>query len=416
MSTLESMPITPAIPALSMSCVWRRGWGTRYVIAGCISQGIDGPPCVDDKARKGVLDRRGRSAARSETSLGSAARERGAMACNAARWRYAGHMAILVTGVAGFIGSACASALLRRGDAVVGLDSYDELLYNRALKEQNLSWVRRHGDVECLEMDVCDAEGLTSLFKRHAISGVVHLAALAGVRSSIQVPHRYYDTNITGTARLLAAATAAGVQRFAIASSSSVYGGNKKVPFAETDVVAEPISPYAASKAGMELVVRSHASMYATNAALLRFFTVYGPRQRPDMAIHKFMRRIAAGEPIEMFGDGSSARDYTFIDDIVAGVLAAFDRVEGCRTYNLGGDHVVTLRELIECIEAVVGRPAQVLRREMQPGDMLVTMAELQRSRAELDYCPQTQLVTGLERMWEWMRDEAQETRYKQAG
>ncbi|MEE9385362.1 MAG: NAD-dependent epimerase/dehydratase family protein [Nannocystaceae bacterium] len=318
-------------------------------------------------------------------------------------------MAVLITGVAGFIGSACADALSSQGQEIVGIDTFDELLYPRAIKERNLAWARRQRHFRFAEIDVTNPVTLARLFTEHPIDRVIHLAALAGVRPSIRSPGRYFDVNATGTSCLLQAATNAGVRKYVIASSSSVYGGNKKVPFSEDDPVVHPISPYAASKCATELLVHAHCHLHQADASLLRFFTVYGPRQRPDMAIHKFMRCIAAGQPIKMFGDGSSSRDYTYISDIVAGTLSALDRAHGYRVYNLGGDRVTRLCDLIAQIASVVGREATIDRVPCQPGDMPVTMADLGRARSELRYDPEVDLTTGLREMWAWMKGEYRE-------
>ena len=313
-------------------------------------------------------------------------------------------MKILVTGGAGFIGSACAAALLRRGDEVLILDSFEPLLYGREIKEDNLDWVRSFGEVELVEADIRDSAALAELFAAHAFDVVLHLAAVAGVRPSIQHPALYYDINVTGTANILAAARGAGVTRFVLASSSSVYGGNEKTPFAETDSVEHPISPYAASKRALEIQSWTDWKLHGGDITCLRFFTVYGPRQRPEMAIHKFMRLMANGDSIPMFGDGSTGRDYTYIDDIVAGVLRSIDRPNGYRIYNLGGDEVIVLSDLIAAIGEVVGVEPNIERLPMQPGDVPITNADLTRSRAELDYQPQTDIRAGLSKMWAWWR------------
>lgn len=309
---------------------------------------------------------------------------------------------VLLTGGAGFIGSSCLEEMLRRGAQVVVVDAFDETLYGEAIKRQNLAMAREVGDFVLEEVDLRDAAGLASVFERHAFDAVIHLAARAGVRPSIELASSYYDVNVTGTANLMKSAREAGVTRFALASSSSVYGRNTKTPFAEGDRVESPASPYAASKRSMELMARADHSLHGGHVACLRFFTVYGPRQRPDMAIHKFMRIIDEGERIPMFGDGSTGRDYTYIDDIVAGVLASLERVEGFKIYNLGGDKVVLLSDLIETIAKVVGKPAHIDVLPEQPGDVPLTMADLTLSRAELGYAPATSLPEGVARMWGW--------------
>jgi len=317
-------------------------------------------------------------------------------------------MAILITGGAGFIGSATAVSLLQRGDDVVLLDAFQPLLYDRATKERNLAWVRQHGEPVFIEGDLRDEALLGELFERHRIEGVIHLAALAGVRHSIELPDLYADINITATARLMRVAMGAGVRRFALASSSSVYAMNTRTPFREDDHLPGQVSPYGASKFAMEALVQTlhHLADPAIDVAALRYFTVYGPRQRPDMAFHKFFTRLAAGQPIPMFGDGDSGRDYTFIDDIVAGTIAALDRVRGYRVYNLGGEEVHRLREVIQTMGEVAGVTPQIERLPMQAGDVFITSADVARARDELGYAPTTPLRDGLEKMWVWFQQE----------
>jgi UDP-glucuronate 4-epimerase len=254
--------------------------------------------------------------------------------------------------------------------------------------------------VNFVEGDIRDVETLEKTMK--GCDAVVHLAAVAGVRPSLDNPSHYYDINVTGTSNVLEVGRALGIDRYAIASSSSVYGGNTKTPFAESDPVNEPVSPYAASKRSLELLVGTAQRLHGGNMSCLRFFTVYGPRQRPEMAIHKFMRLLVAGESIPMFGDGTSGRDYTYIDDIVAGVRQSLDRADGFNIYNLGGDEVVLLRDLIATIGEVVGVEPNIDQQPMQKGDVFVTNADLTKSRAELDYVPTTSIRDGIEKMWAW--------------
>jgi UDP-glucuronate 4-epimerase len=315
---------------------------------------------------------------------------------------------ILVTGAAGFIASHTAEALARAGAQVVGLDNYDSF-YPRKIKERNCEEVRtalgdRAGNIRYVEQDFTDAAAAQELFERERFTGVVHLAARAGVRPSIEQPALYARVNVDGSTILLEAARSTGVQRFVQASSSSVYGNNKKVPFSESDDVNEPISPYAATKRSVELIAHTYWHLYKLPVASLRFFTVFGPRQRPDLAISKFIRLIALGEPIPMFGDGSTSRDYTYIDDIVSGVLAAYERIEqhGCRVWNLGGSDPVTLREMIATIERVVGRAAIIDQQAMQPGDVERTFADTSRSEKELGYKVSTAFEEGVRKQWEW--------------
>jgi UDP-glucuronate 4-epimerase len=309
---------------------------------------------------------------------------------------------VIVTGAAGFIGSHLTQALIARGHRVVGVDNFCDF-YARSWKEENLRAIGPDNfDVE--EMDITDGPRVRALFDRVRPTGVIHLAAMAGVRPSIERPVHYTKVNLEGTTHLLNAAVETGVEKFVFASSSSVYGNNAKVPFAETDDVSEPISPYAATKRAGELLCHSFSHLYKLPIAALRFFTVYGPRQRPDLAIHKFARMIHFGKPLPVFGDGSTSRDYTYVDDIVAGILAAYDRNQAFRIYNLGGSDPVRLSDLIAGIERAIGKPAIIDRKPAQPGDVERTFADVTRSRAELGYDPKTKLADGLANFATWLK------------
>jgi len=317
---------------------------------------------------------------------------------------------VLVTGAAGFIGSHVCEALLARGDRVIGLDNFDPF-YPAAMKRMNLTAIGHPRPAfELVEADICDANAVRSLFERTKPASVIHLAAKAGVRPSIADPGAYVRTNAYGTSVILEECRRVAVSRVVVASSSSVYGNNKKVPFAEEDDVSRPISPYAASKRACELVCHAHHHLTGMPTACLRFFTVFGPRQRPDLAIQTFIRSISEGKTIRVFGDGSSSRDYTFIGDIVDGVLAAHDRIADMphdkrfRIWNLGGNHPVSLSEMIATIERVVGKKAVIDRQPMQPGDVERTFADLTRSGAELGYRPRMAFEAGVRRQWDWMR------------
>lgn len=312
---------------------------------------------------------------------------------------------VLVTGAAGFIGSHLCEALLRRGNRVVAVDSFDPF-YDAAAKRSNLDEVRgAGGDFAFHELDLNDADALAAMMAEAKPATVVHLAAKAGVRPSIEDPIGYAHANVTATAAVMEQARRAGAQRLVMASSSSVYGNNEKAPFSEDDPVEHPISPYAATKRSCELIAHTHHHLTGMPVAMLRFFTVFGPRQRPDLAITKFMRRIARGEPITMFGDGSTSRDYTFVDDTVRGILAAMSRIDehGYRIWNLGGDHPMRLDELIAAIGETVGRAPVVERQPMQPGDVERTWADLRRSKAELGYACETPIRGGLAAQWRWL-------------
>jgi UDP-glucuronate 4-epimerase len=318
---------------------------------------------------------------------------------------------ILVTGAAGFIGSHVSAALLARGQRVVGVDNFDPY-YELALKERNVrdTMSRAANDAFHLaEGDICDTDAMRRVFESHRPSSVIHLAARAGVRPSIADPVGYSRVNVVGTSVLLEEARRAGCERFVMASSSSVYGNLASAPFREDADVSAPISPYAATKRACELIGHTHWHLTGMPTACLRFFTVFGPRQRPDLAISLFLARALRNEPIVMFGDGSTSRDYTYIDDIVRGVLAAHDRIDkhGFRIWNLGNSAPVSLRDMIATIQKITGRELSVTTRPMQPGDVERTYADLTRSAAELDFRPTTPFAEGVARQWAWLRGQA---------
>jgi len=309
---------------------------------------------------------------------------------------------ILVTGAAGFIGSHAIQALLERGYNVIGVDNFCDF-YDRSWKEMNLKSIREPFNVE--EIDITDGAAIDDLVARCKPVAILHLAAMAGVRPSIEQPAYYARVNVEGTTHLLQAAVKHKVGKFLFASSSSVYGNRSTVPFSEEDPVGEPISPYAATKRAGELLCYTYWHLYRLPVACLRFFTVYGPRQRPDLAIHKFTRLISQGNPIPMFGDGSTSRDYTFVDDTVAGILGALRTIDRYRIYNLGGSEPISLRTLISELEKAIGKPAIIDRRPAQPGDVERTYADLTRSSSELGYRPRTSLSEGLKRFVAWFRE-----------
>ncbi len=310
----------------------------------------------------------------------------------------------VVTGAAGFIGSHVCEALLAAGWQVTGIDSFDPF-YDPAVKHRNLEPSLRHNGFTLVDADIRDAVRMEAALR--AVDVVVHLAARAGVRPSIAEPLVYHDVNVNGTCVLLEAARKHSVSRFIFASSSSVYGNNAKVPFSETDNVDHPISPYASTKKAGELACHVYHHLFGLNVTCLRFFTVYGPRQRPDLASHKFARLIEAGEPVPVFGDGSMMRDYTYIDDVVAGVLAAIERCEGYHIYNLGNARPVALRDLVRAIECALGKEARIEHLPPQPGDVDRTFADVAKARDELGFEPRTDLTTGLERFVGWYREVA---------
>lgn len=292
---------------------------------------------------------------------------------------------------------------------MVGLDNFCDF-YAEDVKRRNIADALTHDAFTLVEADIRDRDAVMAVFAEHRPGIVVHLAAMAGVRPSIERPEYYTAVNLDGTVNLLDAAVAQKTQRFVFASSSSVYGNNEKAPFAEDDRVDNPISPYAATKKAGELICHTYWHIHRLPISCLRFFTVFGPRQRPDLAISKFLHLLRDDKPIPMFGDGSTSRDYTFIDDIIHGVRAAMDRcgrVEGFRIYNLGGKHPVSLRDMIAVCERVTGKTARIDQQSMQPGDVNRTWADLTRSEAELDYHPATKFEAGVARQWEWMLETA---------
>ncbi len=313
---------------------------------------------------------------------------------------------VLVTGAAGFIGSHLVEALARRGDDVVGIDNFDGF-YPRSVKERNLREMGTRPGFEFHEQDMQDVEALRARLTPDTV--LVHLAAKAGVRPSLADPVGYAHCNVTGTAAVLEAARRAGVSRIAFGSSSSVYGDSTPVPFREDAVAVEPVSPYAATKRAGELFLRSVAPIYGFRSAALRFFTVYGPRQRPDLAIHAFARRMVAGEVITLFGDGTQARDYTYCDDIVAGVLAAIDWTAtapmGMETFNLGGNESVRTGAMVAEIAGALRIEPKLQWGPMQPGDVQRTAADLTKSGAMLGYAPTTPFAEGIGRFVAWFRE-----------
>jgi UDP-glucuronate 4-epimerase len=312
-------------------------------------------------------------------------------------------MKVLVTGGAGFIGSHLVEYLLREGHGVAVLDDFNTF-YDPAIKRANLAAVEN--DIEIHEADLRSQEAVERIVGNGGFDTIVHLAARAGVRPSIQEPKLYIDTNISGTFHLLEAARRAGVERFLFASSSSVYGLIKTVPFSESMRIEQTVSPYAATKLAGEQLCSNWSHLYGIRCVCLRFFTVYGPRQRPDLAIHKFTRQIASGRPIDQFGNGETRRDYTYIDDIIQGIGAClrYD-AEMFDIFNLGESETTELRRLIELIEDALGKKAIINQMPEQPGDVPLTFADITKARALLGYSPQTKIAEGIPRFVEWFRE-----------
>jgi UDP-glucuronate 4-epimerase len=313
---------------------------------------------------------------------------------------------VLVTGAAGFIGSHVAEALAGQGDEVVGVDNFDPF-YPRGMKEHNLAEIGQRAGLTFREQDILDVDAMRALLTPETV--VVHLAAKAGVRPSLADPVGYARANVTGTAAVLEAARQAGVSRIVFGSSSSVYGDSTPVPFREDAVAVEPVSPYAATKRAGELFLNSVAPIYGFQAASLRFFTVYGPRQRPDLAIHAFTRKMIEGRTLTLFGDGSQSRDYTYCDDIVAGVLSAIAWTGtapiGADTFNLGGSQPVATEAMVQEIARALGVRPKIEWAPMQPGDVQRTAADLSKSKSVLGYEPKTPFPEGIRHFVRWFRE-----------
>jgi UDP-glucuronate 4-epimerase len=313
-------------------------------------------------------------------------------------------MNFLVTGGAGFIGSHVCERLLRDGHRVWAFDDLNPF-YDPKFKQRNLREIQVLAKpFEFVHGDITDATALADIFSSVKFDQVIHLAARAGVRGSLADPALYQHVNVEGTANVLDAAQKNGVNKITIASSSSVYGLNSKVPFSENDVVNSPISPYAASKLACESLGHVWHHIHKMDVAMLRFFTVYGQRQRPDLAIYKFAELMTAGQPIPVFGDGSTARDYTFISDTLDGIIACTQREFGFEIFNLGESQTVKLNYLIDLLEVALGRQAVVDRQPMQPGDVPITFADISKARAKLDYQPQIKIEQGIKLFAEWFK------------
>ena len=312
---------------------------------------------------------------------------------------------ILITGGAGFIGSHLVDTLLAEGGwRVTVVDDFNDF-YSPAIKRANIAGHLQNPAYELVELDIRDSAALAKLFNVRRFDVIVHLAARAGVRPSLSEPKLYAETNINGTLHLLELAREHEVKQFVFGSSSSVYGINSKVPFAEDDRVHQPISPYAATKGAGELICHTYTHLYGIRCVCLRFFTVYGARQRPDLAIHKFSKLISEGKPIPVFGDGSMRRDYTYIDDIIQGVRAAIDYDDTMyEIFNLGESQTTELSALIGLLEQSLDMHAVINRQPMQPGDVPVTYADISKSRELLGYNPTTKIADGIPKFVEWFR------------
>ena len=312
-------------------------------------------------------------------------------------------MNVLVTGGAGFIGSHVSERLLAEGHTVAIIDELNDF-YSPASKRENLAAIARGGKIRFFENDICDEAAVERIFDEVQPDAVIHLAARAGVRPSLEAPLLYESTNVRGTMVLLEASRKRKLGKFVFASSSSIYGVTNTVPFREDDYNNLPISPYAATKLAGEKICFTYSHLYGLPIVCLRFFTVYGPRQRPDLAIRKFTKMIDEGRPIPVFGDGSSGRDYTFVEDTVQGVIAALKHPCSYEIFNLGNSHPVDLNTLISTIENAVGRKAEIQRLPMQPGDVPITFADISRAQQILNYRPATPFAEGIEKFVAWYR------------
>ncbi len=313
-------------------------------------------------------------------------------------------MKILVTGIAGFIGSHLGERLIAERHSVIGLDNFDPF-YPKEIKIENLAELRLSNSFSFSEIDIRNRASLRRVFNEFKPDLVIHLAAKAGVRPSIEQVSDYFEVNVDGTINLLECMRETGVSKLLFGSSSSVYGNNKKVPFSEEDPVNEQISPYAATKRSGELICHVYSHLYKFDISCLRFFTVFGPRQRPDLAIHKFTRLIDEQKPIPFYGDGNTERDYTYIDDIVEGIICASKKLTGFNIYNLGESRVTKLSELITILEKIMNKPAVLDRQPLQSGDVQTTFANITKARSELGYAPKYDLESGIVHFVNWYRD-----------
>ena len=317
-------------------------------------------------------------------------------------------MNIAVTGGAGFIGSHLCEKLISLGSNVICIDNFDDF-YSSAIKEDNISKIINNNKFKLYHSDICNYNQMEEIFSKNDIEMVIHLAARAGVRPSIEDPFLYEKVNILGTINLLECCRKHNVSKFIFASSSSVYGGNKKVPFSEEDNVDHPVSPYAATKKAGELICYTYHDLYKISVFCFRFFTVYGPRQRPEMAIHKFTRQILGGEDVEIYGDGSSLRDYTYIDDIISGILNSLDKIKGFEIINLGNSNTVKLMDLVRLIEVTADTKAHIKFMDNQPGDVFMTYADIRKARKMLEYFPKTNIKEGLIKFIKWYKEKSKE-------
>ncbi|MBN2458139.1 GDP-mannose 4,6-dehydratase [Candidatus Woesearchaeota archaeon] len=311
---------------------------------------------------------------------------------------------VLVSGGAGFIGSHTCEKLIQLGYRVLCIDNLNDY-YDPRFKQQNLAKLKKSKSFSFYKADICNRSEMGKLFSKNRIDRIIHLAARAGVRPSIEDPGLYAKVNISGTINLLEEARKNSIKYFVFGSSSSVYGNCREVPFSEDMQLDRPISPYAATKKAGELICYAYHHLYNINISCLRFFTVYGPRGRPDMAPYKFLSRIAEGIPIDMYGDGSTSRDYTYVADIVDGIIASMERLDGYQIFNLGNSNPITLSEFIAVIESVTGKQAVIKREKMQPGDVDTTYSDITKAARMLGYRPKVQFREGISMMYDWLKN-----------
>jgi UDP-glucuronate 4-epimerase len=319
-------------------------------------------------------------------------------------------MKILITGGAGFIGSHLCQRLVKE-NRVTCIDNFNDF-YDPAIKKANISLLQDNKSFQLIEADICNKDHLSKIFHNNRFDLVIHLAAMAGVQPSILNPLVYEKVNMQGTINLLEACRDNDIKRFIFASSSSVYGGNEKIPFSETDRVDHPVSPYAATKKAGELICHAYHSLYGISVFCFRFFTVYGPRQRPEMAIHKFTRRIFKGETIEIYGGGDSSRDYTYIDDIINGIENSLEVLDGYHIINLGNSNSVKIMDLVRIIEDASGKKADISLSDPRPGDVLRTYADIDKAKRMLGYHPGTDIFAGIGFFVDWYKTMIRKDRF----
>ncbi len=313
-------------------------------------------------------------------------------------------MKVLVTGGAGFIGSSLCDKLIERGYDVINLDNFNNY-YDPKIKWQNTQNVIHSPNYKLYVGDIRDPKILSQIFEVEKPEVVVHLAAMAGVRNSLKDPLDYVDVDVKGTVNLLEFSRKYGIEKFVFGSSSSVYGKNTKVPFKEDDPLEGQVSPYAASKRAGEIYCQTYSEMYNMKISCLRFFTVYGPRQRPEEAIHLFTKLISEGKPIPVFGDGTSKRDYTYIDDVVDGIIKAINTDYEFEIFNIGNSETITLENLIKLLESTIDKKAIIDRKPFQLGDVQITYADISKAKKILGYEPKTKIEEGVKKFWEWYKD-----------